>query len=396
MEIKKFIASLVIISLVMGVFMYKNESAQASLYFLNEFIIEPLVRKIANALENKLINKISNFVAGTDSKTPRFIVSWRNHMLDSQARGNDVFRAVLADTKLCPHFQEGINQSFGAENYTGAIQGAIVKNRSGRVVYQNKTSVPGLPPFQVSARCTLPSSFDVSAYREDFRNGGWAAWGKLVEPQNNFFGVFVMTLQEQQRQIAIDEQSARDQSIAGQGFLAQSLGLGGTDANGPAGCVDTIKDLGPFQEVIKKGRCTFQGKIVTPNKIFSDTAVNALDKKLGRVGGATKLTDVILRLVDAVTTALTNKLFSLGGQKSYEEDFGSDASGSFDTSDEPKTDPIIGGQSACFNDCTQVKENTCTQKAKTIEEIIDQPAFDACMNEARNTCLTQCSNPFSQ
>ena len=113
MEIKKFIASLVIISLVMGVFMYKNESAQASLYFLNEFIIEPLVRKIANALENKLINKISNFVAGTDSKTPRFIVSWRNHMLDSQARGNDVFRAVLADTKLCPHFQEGINQSFG-------------------------------------------------------------------------------------------------------------------------------------------------------------------------------------------------------------------------------------------------------------------------------------------
>lgn len=303
-------------------------TAQKIAYFLKEFIIYPLVRKLGNSLENKLLNKTNSLISGLTQKTPSFITNWRNYTLDSQARGNDVFKAVLADATLCPYFKANLQTAFGADaaKYGGTIAGAIVwaKDKNGKdvVVYQNKTSIPGLPSFKNLTDCTLSSNTNVDLFRKDFSNGGWSAWNELIKPQNNFFGAYSLALGEQAKQIQTEKESAKDSSIAGQGFLGQQLGR--TGGASPTGCVGaSLPGVQRFSadtsgNLTNITRCAFAGKVVTPGQVLGKAAASALDKKLGRVGGATQVTDVILNLLNAVLSSVSNRMLNFAGQSSYQ------------------------------------------------------------------------------
>jgi hypothetical protein len=327
---KKLIVLVIILGLVGGVFVSPLAVHKASstaidfLYFLKEFIIYPLVRQLGNALENKLINSINGLINGLNQKTPSFITNWRNYYFDSQAKGNNVFRSVLADANLCTYFRDNMLTAFGAKNYIGALAGAQVKINVGGnsvVAYENETNARGLPSYQVINNCSLPPSLNVNAFRQDFNNGGWAAWDQLIQPQNNFYGSYVSTLGEQQKQINTDLQSAQNYSIAGRGFLGQKLNngkpLGITDAAGPTGCAGaSAVDTGGALTIDTP--CFFMGKEVTPAELLGDTAANELDTKLSRIGGAKELTDVLLGLLSGVINALSNKVLNFIGLGSYQ------------------------------------------------------------------------------
>lgn len=373
----KITTSLILISFLGIVLIYTTPAARGLdiWYFTEEFVIQPLVRKIANSLENKLVNKLTSFVAGVDSKTPRFILSWRNHLLESRGRGNDIFRATLADAELCDYFGDNLRKTFGADKYIGVNNGAIVKNTKGEPVFQNKVNPPGLPAFKNGANCTLPSNFKVDEFRKDFKNGGWAAWNSLVAPQNNYFGSLALALDEQREQIENEDTASQNEAAAGRGFLSQHLSSEGNSAS--IGCTDKNED----GATLTISRCIWQGEIVTPNQIIGDAAVNALDKKLGRVGGATKLTDVLLKLVDSVTTSLAGKLTSFSGKKSYED---SPSSNPFDETDVPMVDPhtdnlLRSGQGDCKRLCLVDQESKCVST--------DQ----VCLDEAKTACDKKCS-----
>jgi len=296
-------------------------TAQKIQTFIIDFIIKPLIRKIANSLESQLINKVNDQIAGINGQAPSFITNWRNYLLDSQARGNDVFRAVLADSNLCPYFGDSLKTAFGADLYKGVIAGSKITNPAG----ENKTYVPGLPSFQTSANCSLPTDFKVDDFRNDFSKGGWQAWDSLIQPQNNFFGVYAMALNEQQTQMATEEKSSANSSVAGGGFLSQKLGAGGS-GTGPTGCASVAGNLsGGVQGPTMTTRCTFMGKDITPGKLLSDSAANAIDAKLKRPGAATELTDIVLNLFASILTGVTSRLSNYVGaavfdQGQYSED----------------------------------------------------------------------------
>lgn len=389
-------------------------TAQKILYFLKEFIIYPIVRKLANALENKLINKTNSLVSGLTQKTPNFILSWRNFTLDSQARGNDIFRSVLADANLCPYFKSNLQTAFGATQYAGAFGGSEVKaTRQGvlATVFQQKTNISGLPSFQNITNCSLPAGLNIPEFKNDFTKGGWTAWNQLIQPQNNFYGVYSLALGEKARQIETELQSSRDQSIAGQGFLGQKLATLAGGGASPAGCIGSafqnIGYVGPGEFGTTGNRCVFMGKEVTPASVLGATAANALDKKLGRVGGAAQVTDVLLNLLNAVTSGISNRMLNFIGQSSYQVQPSYSpqptppGGGNFSTTDVPLTDPTFNGcQDACqgeLNTCRNIVPQICTPGP--IDPVTGNPGPDVCKpdpnNEANcqaqhNNCTAQC------
>lgn len=392
----KLIVILILISLVVTAFSFNIPPAHASLYFLKEFIIKPLVRKLANALENKLVNKINGLVSGLQQKIPSFILNWRNHIFDSQARGNDIFRSVLADARLCPYFQKDLRETFGADKYLGLFSGSTVKIGQ-TPVYQNKTFIPGLNSFQTLTGCTLPSNLNVDAFRKDFGNGGWDAWNQLIQPQNNFYGTYNQALKEQGKQIETEQQSARDEAIAGQGFLAQRLGTNGE--SGPAGCTGSTLAGGG-------GRCIWFGKEVTPPKFLGDLSAKSLDTKIGRVGAGQEITDVIFNLLQAVVNGLANRILNFIGQGSYNQPppYQPEATpppSNFDENNAQQSAPDFTAQckQACQSDentCLASVGETCTTDSLGQRTCQRDPDGVANCDAQRRTCKTNCDNQVQQ
>lgn len=347
--------------------------------FFKEYFIRPLVRKIANSLENKLVNSVNKQISGIDGKLPSFVTNWRNYTLDSQARGNDIFRSILADADFCSYFGKDLKILFGADKYTGRIDGAKVRDALGRVVYENKLSIPGLPSFKDISKCTLPSSFSATALKQDFaKGGGWDAWNKLIEPQNNLLGAFILALDEQSRQISLESQSAENEAVSGGGFLSQKLGVGNSGV-GPSGCTIKRDEAGDVEST----RCTFMGKIVTPAQILGQTAADEIDTKLKRVGAATELTDVILSLADAVLNGITDRLANYIGQATYDNLPG--GATPYPTS----TDNKVGN--ACVSFC-QKQKDACLANDSLDETPADQ---SACNKEFRK-CINTCNNTSNE
>ena len=361
-------------------------------YFLKEFIVYPLVRKLGNSLENKLLNSTNGLISGLTQQVPSFILSWRNNTLESQARGNDIFRAVLADANLCPYLKTNLQQAFGANipGYVGALAGSKVKVGTA-TVFQQKTNITGLPSLQDLTRCSLPSNFNANVFKNDFAaGGGWATWNKLIQPQNNFFGTYSIALSEQQKQIETELQSSRDKSIAGQGFLSQALGR--TGGASPTGCVGASlpgvqrSNADASDNLTNITRCAFMGKEVTPGQVLGKAATSALDSKLKRVGGATQVTDVILNLLNAVLSNVSNRMLNFTGQGGYK------ATPAYVPQSTPppganelKEDPYIGTttstecSSACqreLSNCQASLTTVCT--TGPIDSDTGQPGPDIC------------------
>jgi hypothetical protein len=396
-SVKKIVIFIIILGLFGGSFVFWIHQASADwMYFLKEFIIKPLVRQLANALENKLVNSITSLVSGLSQKVPSFITNWRNYTLDSQARGNDIFRSVLADATLCPYFKDNLQTAFGADKYKGTLSGASVKVGS-ITVYQNKTSIPGLPSFQNLTKCTLPADLNINTFRTDFaKGGGWDTWNKLIQPQNNFFGAYSLALGEQTKQIQTENQSARDVSIAGQGFMGQKLDIDKSKKTSPSGCTGSTLASGA-------GRCIWFGKEVTPPKFLGDLSVKSLETKIGRVGTGQEITDVIFNLLSAVVNALGNRILNFAGLSGYNVppsySSGFDEAGAEITPDPSLSNPSYVCEQGCdseYNDCaSRARYDVCTTNpnpppAETCQSQPDQGELDKC-SAARNSCINSCS-----
>jgi hypothetical protein len=365
--------------------------------FTKQFVIYPLVRAIANSLQSKLTNSISQQISGINSSTPSFITNWRNHLLDSQGRGNDIFRAVLADTKICSYMSKEVKSAFGADMFERTIAGSTIKNASGAVVYQNKTNVPGMQSLQSSGNCTLPDNFDVGSFKTDFRNGGWEAWDRLLEPQNNFFGIMSMALNEQSNQIETEKESTMNSAIAGNGFLASKLGkaVGDTSTSasgfpsGPTGCTDTLEGpsggaTGPANKIT---RCTFMGKDVTPGYLKAGGAGQAIGAKINQPEMAQEITDVVLGLFASVLQGTIQNLGNYLGQATY-DGVASAVTYNEDQKQAGEDDSQINAVNQKTADMTKKSQTDCFKnKVKTcVEETSDIDTRAQCLADGSESC----------
>src|SRR3989344_7223348 len=159
-------------------------------YTAKEGVQDTIARCGAREILTVMGRNITN-VARTGGRDggPAWVRNWRNFQLDAQYRGEGIFRGVLASTNLCNYFGSDLKNLFGANQRID-----LTKIR---------TRINDFDSFQVKAGCTLPSGFDIEKYKQDFSgNGGWEAWSRLLEPQNNFYGALFQSLDEAGKQRA--------------------------------------------------------------------------------------------------------------------------------------------------------------------------------------------------
>jgi hypothetical protein len=224
-------------------------------------------------LTSTIISKIKD--SGPDGG-PAFIQNWINFTTKAQYQGEAVFRAELSNAKLCNYFSDDIKSVFGVSP-TDSISIAGQNVRTG-----------SLDSYGLKTNCTMPSSFNVSNYQKDFSgNGGWAAFSRMLEPQNNYYGTLFTSLDEVSAQRSLSEKSNTDKAKAGGGFL----GFGEKDCKLRAG-----------------NNCVVLGDIKTPGSIVGN-AVNDAISNPSKFLASDKEDVIVTTAIQALTSWVVNKLF---------------------------------------------------------------------------------------
>ena len=232
-------------------------------------------REIFNAMSKGIVD---NARTAGRSGGPAFVRNWRNFQTDAQYRGEGIFRAMLSNTKLCDYFEKDIKGLFGADKKLKSLS-------------QN-LRVGNFDPFKLRANCTMPSNFNLANYQKDFAgNGGWKAWSRMLEPQNNYYGALFGSLDEAAAQRNLEQSADLNQVIANKGFTGRS-GKGFNDS-----C--KTKD--------ENGKCLEYKDIKTPGTVISDSVAATIQQELAWITNVHSIGEII----SAATEVLLNRLTDL-------------------------------------------------------------------------------------
>ncbi|MBI2063827.1 MAG: hypothetical protein HYT65_02445 [Candidatus Yanofskybacteria bacterium] len=369
---KKTLASFIIIGFLVFLPIQAVNSAGAVVYVLKEFGLDLVARVIARTFLSTMTNAMSKFIGenGRDG-LPNFVQDWRYFLEDAQYRGEDITRAIIGDAidissgTVCQYLRGSLGSAFGA----GKVPGFSPFNNR----------VDSLQYYKLRNRCTLPANFNVGLFRNDFSaGGGWAAWDKLIQPQNNFFGVYADSLDEVERQRSFEESRDRSEAEAGSGFTSKM--------SGDDGCL------------IRGGNssCLVLGSVLTPAKILEATGSQLNTSEFDFITGCDELSECIYNVLSSLTDRLSSFIDAKVG-----EAFEADTS---------RGDALM---EKARQDCIKAGENTCTEKAKKLDcdasatggdggnvdggggggdssidciERIDSGIFNTCMAEVNNNC----------
>lgn len=141
----------------------------------------------------------------------------------------------------------------------------------------------GRVPYINRARCTVTDIVNnLENFYTDFSNGGWAAWFATIEPQNNPYGLYLLSLEEKEqreREVTFD---IRHNFLAGQGFIGLKQCAPGAE----------LGELHAQNPTPGKKYCT-KYITVTPGKVVQDQLSQALNTDLQKLGVADELNEVI-------------------------------------------------------------------------------------------------------
>ena len=279
---------------------------------VKEYVLDTIARAIARALLSAATSgMIKKIQGGGRDGGPAFVQNWRNYQTDSQYRGENVFRSILAGTRLCNYFSGDVKNLFGAnQKVPSAGQNLRVDN---------------FDPFALRANCTLPSNFNMANYQNDFAgNGGWEAWSRLMEPQNNYYGALFGSLDEADKQRGLEESGDLNEALAGSGYTSiRDKNCAGTGAG---------------------AKCAFLGKVFTPGDLLGKSAASTIDNDLGWLVSSDEIGEILIDLTTAITSRMIN-LATSDSSKDYES--------------APKADSRTNGYLSCINSCPASDNLAC-------------------------------------
>ncbi len=210
-----------------------------------------------------------------------FIRNWNNFQTNAQYRGENIFRAELSTTKLCDYLSDDIKKSYGVD-----------PKKKTPITGQN-TRTDSLLPFSLQANCTLPQGFTIDKYNQDFAgNGGWEAFARALEPQNNAWGLNALSQQEIAKQRSLAVSADNTQAIANNGYLGIS-GRGKNDS-----CL--VK--------ARSGECVIYKNIKTPGSYIAANINATVASEFQWLTSAQGLSTIIA----TATEVLVNRLLDLG------------------------------------------------------------------------------------
>ena len=240
-----------------------------------------IARCAAREVLNVMVGNVLN-VARTSGRDdgPAWVRNWRNFQTDAQYRGEGMFRAVLSNTKLCDYFNDDVKSLFGATQKVS-------------LTGKQNTRINNFDPFALRANCTMPSNFNLTNYQKDFSgNGGWQAFSRMLEPQNNYYGTLFASLDEAAKQRALEESTDINEAVSGAGF---------TSRRG-----DSVQDN--CEQTDDMGKCIAYKIIKTPASIISESVAATMQQELAWITNVDELSEVI----QAATNLIFNRLLDLG------------------------------------------------------------------------------------
>lgn len=231
-------------------------------------------REIYDRMIGNTLNVVRNH--GRDGG-PTFVKNWRNFITGSQYRGENLFRAILSNTQLCEHFGRELKTAFNA----AASQSLPSQN----------TRLNDFDSFALKAGCTLPSNWSLEEYANDFSaNGGWTAFAKLLEPQNNSFGSLLLAMDEAAKQRGFEEQLDLAEAGGSGGFTSRR-GRGDTDS-----CLVRSSN----------NQCVVYKDILTPGSVLQDSVGATIQQELAWITNVDELGEVVTQLVNNLLNRMLN------------------------------------------------------------------------------------------
>ena len=317
--------------------------AYNTIWSTKEFGLDTAARFLARGLLSNTINTMIRKIqtSGRQGRSASFVQNWRRFLVQSQHRGEDVFRRILGNTTFCNYLQGDLRTIFRADT-------VLLDNDQ-----TEEVRAWNLDPFKRRGKCTMPPGWTVENFQRDFSgNGGWEALARLAQPQNNFYGAFLMSLEELAVQRALDTEADSIEAQSGGGFTG--IRQGPTTGGAPNSCGEppvlgycsgsgipcNPKNIGPggvyldcatvygppdpngplssytqcvgAQRVPSQARCTFLGNVITPAKLLGDATSQTIDKNIGWLITSDEISEVIVAVISAVTQRLNNFMSDIG------------------------------------------------------------------------------------
>jgi len=323
------------------------QGADALVYANKEFVLDTAARIIANTILGMLGNQVSEVIRtkGREGGDPLFVTDWREFVVKSGQRGEDIFRSEMAyalrNNIICPGARDSMSQIFNT-NKSSVLD-------IGQLITKLRTDID---PFQTKVKCSIPDNV-YKDFQEDFqKGGGWDTWSRMVTGSNNIYGLLSESMNELNTQKAVEQKSDESETRSS-GFLGKRQDCS-------------------FQN--EKSSCQFFGNIVTPANILGNSASKTIDSQFDWLTSSDEVSEVIVALVGTAFSRLENFMTAK-------------ASGLIGPGDLTQRQELGANIEATQKQCLQGVEDSCKKisedQCKNTTEIIDEcklDKFNACMS----------------
>ncbi|MBI2020995.1 hypothetical protein HYS99_00590 [Candidatus Giovannonibacteria bacterium] len=232
-----------------------------------------IANKIAWGIAKMMIHQLTQQIVqlirtGGQGGGALFVQDWQGFLLDAADQASGVFLQELNLTQLCQPFGIKLRLLFADD--------------SARLPLQRRLS------------CTVSTvARNIQGFLDDFNNGGWARWFEITQvPQNNFYGAYLIALDDKLTREANAVAAARNEAISANGFI-------GVKECEPT--VETEPGDAPIGEVCK---------IVSPGKYLENRLAEATTDDIRQLGLADSFNEI---LIAAFQSLINNLFFSQGG-----------------------------------------------------------------------------------
>lgn len=173
-------------------------SAAVDLWFEEDTLLSRIVRVAAYALLIQLLNMVTNDIINwiQGGGEPRFVSDWKGFLEGAaSAAGGAFVEKYLGMGWLCEPFD-----------------------------FQIKIALLSVPKFEERVKCSLEDmGRNIENFYNDFTQGGWETWIKLTEPQNNFYGAYLISVDKMIEEEAKAKEAAKSETESGGGFLGHKM-----------------------------------------------------------------------------------------------------------------------------------------------------------------------------
>lgn len=267
----------------------KTQTTESNVKSCQDFLLDTATLIIKKRILDVAVDQITVWIQG--GGMPLFVTDYQSFLADA---GN----AAVGD------FVQKIGLSALCSPYKFQLQLALYRPRQ----------------FSEKAACTLDKIIEnFDAFKQDFAKGGFPAYVKMLEPQNNIYGAYIMAYKEKEFKAEEAIAAAEKEITAGRGFLSQKKCLFWSAVDDTGNVItqaDNGRNKAPDDE--KNWKCV-KAQIITPGSFIGDyVAQNMTQANLGFISG-NDIGAYAGEIAQAIINRFTNDLVTkgLGGKSDF-------------------------------------------------------------------------------